>query len=130
MLKNVYGYGKQVEGEFYQVIDKVRNLLKEQGFGVLTEINVKETLKKKLNVDFDRYVILGACNPSSAYQVLQREKEIGLLLPCNVIVFEQQGNIFVSIVLPTKAMSIVENKELLSIALEIEDKLKKVVDNL
>ncbi|MEJ2568742.1 MAG: DUF302 domain-containing protein, partial [candidate division WOR-3 bacterium] len=104
--------------------------LKKEGFGILTEIDVKETLKKKLNVDFNKYVILGACNPPFAYKSLQAELDIGLMLPCNVIVYEKENRIFVSAILPTVAMSMIENENLREIAEQVEEKLRKVIDSI
>lgn len=126
----MYGYKKQVNVSFEKALEKTREELQDEGFGVLTEIDVKATLKKKLDVDYDNYIILGACNPPFAYQALQAEKDIGLLLPCNVIVYEQEGEIFVSAIVPTVAMNMVENEELRGIAEQVELKLKKVIDNI
>ena len=84
----MYGFGKEVNLSFEEAIPRVKEELKKEGFGVLTEIDVKKVLKEKLNVDFKKYQILGACNPPFAYQTLQAEEEIGLLLPCNVIIYE------------------------------------------
>jgi uncharacterized protein (DUF302 family) len=127
----MYGHKKKVNASFGEAVQKTREELKKEGFGVLTEIDVKATLKEKLNVDHDSYLILGACNPPFAYQALQAENDIGLLMPCNVIVFEQKGETFVSAILPTVAMSVVKNNpKLLSIAEQVEQKLKKVVDNI
>jgi uncharacterized protein (DUF302 family) len=126
----MYGYKKQVDVSFENALRKTKEELQEEGFGVLTEIDVKSTLKKKLNVEFDSYLILGACNPAFAYQALQAEKDIGLLLPCNVIVFTQGGKTFVSAILPTVAMSIVENDNLRGIATQVEEKLKKVISSI
>ena len=86
-----YGFAKTIDIAYEAAVSKVTEELKKEGFGVLTTIDVKDTLKKKLDVDFTRYVILGACNPPFAYQALQVEEEIGLLLPCNVIVYEKAG---------------------------------------
>lgn len=97
---------------------------------MLTEINVKETLKKKLNVDYQNYLILGACNPQSAYKALEEEKEIGLLLPCNVIVYEEKGLVTVSVIKPTSAMGMVGNSNIASLALEVEAKLENVINSL
>ena len=124
----MYGYKKEFKGSFDEACERTVEELKKEGFVVLTEINVKETLKKKLNKDFDNYKILGACNPAFAFKALDAEKEIGLLMPCNVIVFEDKGKVFVSAVLPSKMMNAVENKELEKIAVEIEEKLKKVIN--
>lgn len=126
----MYGYKKQASISFENAVEKTRQELKKEGFGVLTEIDVKATLKKKLDVDYDKYIILGACNPPFAHKALQAEKEIGLMLPCNVIVYENNEKVFVSAILPTKAMSMIDNPELKEIAEQIEEKLKKVVDSI
>ena len=123
-----YGYKKQLNMPFEEAEKKTREELAKEGFGIITEINVKATFKKKLDVDFDNYIILGACQPKSAYRVLQIDKEIGLLLPCNVIVYQDKGNVFVSAILPSVAMGMVENPDLTPIAREVEERLKKVVD--
>jgi len=125
----MYGYKKQVKASYEETVQKTRAELKKEGFGILTEIDVRATLKEKLNVDYDNYIILGACNPPFAYQAFQAEKDIGLLMPCNVIVYEQDGETFVSTMLPTVVMSVVNNDKLESIGNEIEQKLKKVVDS-
>ncbi len=122
-----YGYSKQVDIPFNEAVEKIKSTLQEQGFGVLTEIDVKATMKKKLDIDYDNYVILGACNPPFAHQALQAEKEIGLLLPCNVIVYEDNG-VHVSAILPSAGMSMVDNDTLREIAQEVETKLKSAVD--
>ncbi len=116
--------------DFEAAVKRTREELSIEGFGVLTEIDVKKTLKTKLGVDYDDYVILGACNPPFAYETLQVEKEIGLLLPCNIIVYRDGGETFVSALLPTAAMSIVQNDALRKIADEVEGKLKRVIDNI
>ena len=126
----MYGYKKKVLVSFEKAVERTREELQKEGFGVLTEIDVRATLRKKLDVDYDNYIILGACNPPFAYQALQVEKDIGLLLPCNVIVYEQEGEIQVSAIVPTVAMSMVENEELQSIAAQVEQKLKQVIDNI
>jgi uncharacterized protein (DUF302 family) len=125
-----YGHKRKVPLSFADTVSKTKAELSKEGFGVLTEIDVRATLKKKLNVEYANYIILGACNPPFAFQALKSEKEIGLFLPCNVIVYEEGGETFVSAVLPTVAMSMVENPELSVIAVEVEAKLKKVVDSL
>jgi uncharacterized protein (DUF302 family) len=127
-MKNNYGYKKETKLPFLQTVEKVKEELKKEGFGILTEINVKETLKKKLGVEYDNYIILGACNPPFAYRALQAEKEIGLLLPCNIIVYSNKDKIVVSAILPTIAMARVNNPALKEIAFSIEQKLKIVVD--
>ena len=123
-----YYYKKEVAIPFQDAVTKVKAELQKEGFGVLTEIDVKATLKKKLNVDYDDYVIIGACNPPFAYKALQAEKDIGLLLPCNLTVYSTGNKTTVASILPTRAMSMVQNKELGNIANEVEVKLKKVID--
>ena len=126
----MYGYKKQVKTTYKNTIEKTKQELQKEGFGVLTEIDIKTTLKNKLDVDYENYIILGACNPSFAYRALQAEKDIGLLLPCNVIVYEEDGNTYVSAILPTVAMNMVENENLQDIAEQVEEKLKKVIDSI
>jgi uncharacterized protein (DUF302 family) len=125
-----YGYTKQIELPFDKAVVKVKEELPKEGFGVLTEINVKDTLKKKINVEFDNYIILGACNPALAHEALLSEREIGLLLPCNVIVYEKDGAVFASGIMPTVAMGMVENEELHTISEVVEEKMKTVINNL
>ena len=125
-----YGYKREVSISFSEAVDKTKAELAKEGFGILTEIDVKATLKKKLNVDHENYLILGACNPPFALKALQAEKDIGLLLPCNVIVYEDGGSVFVSAILPTVAMGMVENPSLEDMGKTVEEKLKKVVDNI
>jgi uncharacterized protein (DUF302 family) len=111
--------------------EKVIEELKKEGFGVLSQIDMKSTLKNKLDVDFRPYVILGACNPPLAYKTLQAEAKIGLMLPCNVIVEENEnGTIEVSAVNPVASMIAVKNDNLADIASEVEQILKKVIENL
>ncbi len=126
----MYGYKKQVKTTYENTVEKTRQELQKEGFGILTEIDVKATLKKKLDVDYEKYIILGACNPPFAFQALQAEKDVGLLLPCNVIVYEQNGSTYVSAILPTVAMSMVDNEKLRDIAEQIEEKLKRIIDNI
>lgn len=123
-----YIYKKSTIMDYADAVAKVKEELKKEGFGVLTEIDVKQTLKAKLNVDFEDYIILGACNPPLAYQALTAERDIGVLLPCNVIVYVQGGKTYISAVLPTVQLGKVGNPELLPIAEQVESKLKKVVD--
>ena len=107
-----YYFSKFLGLPFDDAVLKVIEELKKEGFGIITEIDVKETLKKKLNVDYDNYVILGVCNPPFAYKALQAEKEIGLLLPCNVIVYSQDNEVIVSAVDIMEAMSMVKNEKI------------------
>ncbi|MGB5498047.1 MAG: DUF302 domain-containing protein [Maribacter sp.] len=116
---------------FEEVIDKITLALKEQGFGILTEIDIKTTLKNKLDVDFPNYKILGACNPAFAYKALLAENKIGTMLPCNVIVREtKNGAIEVAAVDPIASMMSVKNEDLAEIADEVRNKLKKAVTSL
>lgn len=116
---------------FDEAIDLVTEQLNKEGFGVLTEIDVKNTLKKKIDVDFKRYTILGACSPHFAHKVLMKEDKIGVFLPCNVVVEEHEnGEIEVSAVDPIASMKSVENESLGNLALEVQSKLKRVINNL
>jgi uncharacterized protein (DUF302 family) len=125
-----YYFSKKVEGTFQDVEEKVRSVLKEEGFGVLTEIDVRETLKKKMDVDFRKYKILGACNPPFAYKALQVEDKIGTMLPCNVIIQEaEKGEVEVAAIDPIASMQAIRNDVLEPVALEVQTKLKKVIDN-
>jgi uncharacterized protein (DUF302 family) len=125
-----YHFSKKITGKsFDEAIQKVTEELKNEGFGVLTEIDVRETLKKKIDVDFRKYKILGACNPHFAHKSLQAEPHIGVFLPCNVVVQESDsGEIEVSAVDPIASMSSVENENLAAIAGEVRSKLQKVIE--
>lgn len=126
-----YFTSQKVDLSYDQAIEKVTGLLKEEGFGVLTEIDVKDTLKKKLDVDFKKYKILGACNPNFAHKALQAEDKIGVMLPCNVIVEENEdGTVEVSAVNPVASMQAVSNDGLQPIADEVRTRLEKVISNL
>ena len=126
-----YYFNKTINGNYEEVIDRVSQELKEVGFGVLTEIDVKETLKKKLDVDFKRYKILGACNPPYAHKALVAEDKIGAMLPCNVIVQEiSKGTVEVAAVNPMASMQAVGNLILAEIANEITAKLENVIEKL
>ncbi len=126
-----YYFSKTLDLSFDEAVVKVSEELKKAGFGILTEIDVKETLKAKLNVDFRKYRILGACNPPFAYEALQAEDKIGLMMPCNVIVQETpDGRIEVAAVDPVASMSAVANPKLREVAEDVRGKLKAVVDSL
>ena len=126
-----YHFTKSVSMPFGQAIDTVTEALKEKGFGVLTTIDVKATLKKKLDVDFRPYTILGACNPHFAYQALRNEDKIGTMLPCNVVVQQTaDGEVEVSAVDPLASMQAIENPDLETIAGEVRGLLKGVIDGL
>ncbi|MCL7412168.1 MAG: DUF302 domain-containing protein [ANME-2 cluster archaeon] len=124
----MYTYKRTIEMGYDETVAKVREALKNEGFGVLTEIDIKQTLKTKLNVDFEDHIILGACNPPFAYKALIAERDIGVLLPCNVSVYRQDGKTVVSAILPTVQLGKVGNPELIPIAEEIEKLLKRAVD--
>ena len=124
---STYSFKTKLELPYDQAVEKVTAALKGEGFGVLTEIDVKTTLKKKLDVDFRRYVILGACNPRLAHQALQTELDLGLLLPCNVIVYEEDGGSVISIVDPLSMLGVVQNPELDRVADEARSRLERVV---
>lgn len=122
---------KKVKGSFEDVIEKTRKELEKEGFGVLTEINVKETFKKKLDIDFKKYRILGACNAPYAHKALTAEDKVGTMLPCNVIVQElNNGEVEVAAINPVASMMAIENEELKPIAKEIQAKLDKVIENI
>jgi len=125
-----YGYKRTVELSFEEVDDRIRSSLEEQGFGVLTEIDVKNTLKKKLDKDFQKYTILGACNPPLAFEALEDEQAIGLLLPCNVVLWENEDfSTTIAAIDADKMMTIVENNQLYNLAKKVNTLLKKAVDN-
>lgn len=126
-----YYFSTEITGDFDDTIQKVTEALKAQGFGVLTEIDVRETLKKKLDVDFRRYRILGACNPPFAYQALQAEDKVGTMLPCNVIVQEKSaGRIEVAAIDPMASMMAIDNPRLAEIAGQVRDRLKGIIAGL
>ncbi|HKJ06517.1 MAG TPA: DUF302 domain-containing protein [Flavobacteriaceae bacterium] len=126
-----YYFKKTFEGDFTQSIEKVKQALKTEGFGVLTEIDIKKTMKEKLDADFNNYIILGACNPPFAYEALKAENKIGTMLPCNVIVQEiENGKIEVAAVNPKASMQAVKNESLASIASEITTKLQNALNQL
>jgi uncharacterized protein (DUF302 family) len=124
-----FAFNTVLETSYENAISKVTSALKEEGFGVLTEIDVKATLKKKLGVDFRKYIILGACNPPYAHRTLQTDLDVGLLLPCNVIVYETDDKkAYVSALNPVSALEVIQSEELRKIAKEVSEKLKRVVD--
>jgi len=125
-----YGFTKELSIPFEEAIEVVAQELKKEGFGILTKIDVKEKFKEKLGIDFKKYVILGACNPSNAHQALLAEQNIGLMLPCNVIVYEKDDKTVISIIRPTVAMEMINNEELKKIAVHVETQLKKAFDSI
>ncbi len=125
-----YGFSRTVELPFAQAIERVKETLKAEGFGVLSEINLKEKLREKLGVEFRDYVILGACNPPLAYQALQAEIGLGLLLPCNVVVYDEDGKAVVAAIDAAKMLSIVGNPQLEVAAAQVNEKLQRALANL
>lgn len=126
-----YYFHTILNSSFDEAITRVTEELKKEGFGILSEIDVRQALKKKLNVDFKKYKILGACNPPYAYQALQIEEKIGTMLPCNVIVLENdQGQVEVAAIDPIASMQAIKNSQLHEVAVQIQAKLKKVINSL
>jgi uncharacterized protein (DUF302 family) len=126
-----YYFSKIVNASFDEAIVKVTEELKKEGFGILTDIDVKATLKKKLDVEFRPYRILGACNPPFAFQALQMEDKIGTMLPCNVVVQEKApGKVEVTAIDPVASMAAVDNPDLRTVGEQVREKLKRVIDNL
>ncbi|HSJ12474.1 MAG TPA: DUF302 domain-containing protein [Gillisia sp.] len=126
-----YYFSKTVDQNFEDAIEKVTGELKKEGFGILTEIDVKETFKKKLDMDFRKYRILGACNPKMAHQAITAESRIGTMLPCNVIVQElENGQVEVTAVDPVASMSAVKNDQLGAVAQQVREGLKRAIDSL
>lgn len=129
-MKETYGFTRKVDLPFADAVLQTTDALKKEGFGVLTEIDMKAKLKEKLDVDFRNYVILGACNPSLAYQALQEELNLGLLLPCNVIVYEEDEGAVVAAIDAKKMMSVVENEKLEKVSEMVNEKLKRAIESI
>jgi len=128
-METGYSISKKLAISYDEAEKKVREKLKEHGFGVLTEINVQKTFKEKINAEFRRYVILGACNPTFAHKALSAETEIGLMMPCNVIVYEPDGGgAVVAAIDPVSAMGAVKNEQLKQIAASVREKLAAVIN--
>lgn len=123
-----YGFVKELDKSFDEVCEMLPAEFSKEGFGVLTRIDIKEKLKEKLGIDFKRYMIFGVCNPPNAYKALSIEENIGLMLPCNAIVYEKEGKTVFSVIRPTVAMEAVKNDALLPVAKEVEEKLKRVFE--
>ena len=127
-VKN-YAFSTVLDTAYEDAVSRVTDALKEEGFGVLTEIDVKDTLKKKLDKEFRKYVILGACNPPYAYRSLKADLDVGLLLPCNVIVYETDAKkAYVAAINPVFALEIIQSQELQDLAAEVSEKLKRVIE--
>jgi uncharacterized protein (DUF302 family) len=127
---NAYGFGLRMEVPFEEAMARTRAALKEQGFGVLTEIDVRQTLKEKLGTPFRRYVILGACNPPLAHRALEADLDIGLLLPCNVVLYEEGNGTTIKIMDPQAALGMVANPAIAPIAAEARARLERVLSAL
>lgn len=123
-----YGFSKKVNISYEEAVEKATEELKREGFGVLTSIDVKDTLKKKIDVDFKKYIILGACNPALAHKALQSEEELGLLLPCNVLVYEKDDSTIVSVFNPMIMTEIINNKNLTPVAQEVKERLERFLE--
>jgi uncharacterized protein (DUF302 family) len=124
-----YTINKKVNKSFQQAVEDVSAELKKEGFGIITEIDLKEKFKEKLNIDFRQYKILGACNPALAYKAIQQEPGIGVMLPCNVLVQEKEnGEVEIAAINPLSSIGAVENTQLQSLAKEVSDKLQAVVE--
>jgi uncharacterized protein (DUF302 family) len=123
-----YGFTKELNLTYETVIAQAREALKKEGFGILTEIDVREKMKEKLGIDMKKYIILGACSPPNAHKAILAEENIGLMLPCNVIVYEKGSKTVLSIIRPTVAMQMLDNVELQKIAVAVEGQLKKAFD--
>ena len=125
-----YGYRREVETPFAETVTRIRETLQKEGFGVLTEIDMKEKLKDKLDIEFRKYVILGACNPRLAHTALQEDLQIGLLLPCNIIVYESGNGSVVAAIDAKKMLAVAENPQLASTAETVNEKLRSAIDDL
>lgn len=126
-----YGFKKTVSRPLNETEEQVRGALEKQGFGVLTRIDLQEKFKQKLGVDFRKYLILGACNPPNAYAALQAEEDIGLMLPCNVVLYEPgEGTTTVAVIKPSVAMSMIDNPPLADLAQKVEDALHQVFEDI
>ena len=130
MMSN-YSMKKKVDLDYEATLEKVKAELKEEGFGVLSEIDMKQTFKDKIGEDFNKYIILGACNPKFAYKALQMEEDIGLLLPCNVVVStSDSGDTTVAIINPMEVMNLPNNQDIKELAKEIKERLERVIKNM
>jgi uncharacterized protein (DUF302 family) len=125
-----YGFTKWLDMDFESVVELVKEQLAGAGFGILMTIDVKQKLEEKLDIEFRKYIILGACDPANACKALMAEENVGLLLPCNVVVYECDGGATVGVVRPTVAIQMIDNLDLKRIAKDIERKLKNVIDAL
>jgi len=125
-----YGFTKELNIPYETIVEQIKEALKKEGFGILTQIDIQKKMKEKLGVDINKYIILGACNPPNAYQAILAEENIGLMLPCNVIVYEKGGKTVLSVIRPMVAMQMIDNEELRKIAPVVEAQLKKAFDSI
>ncbi|OHB67173.1 MAG: hypothetical protein A2Y77_03280 [Planctomycetes bacterium RBG_13_62_9] len=125
-----YGFVRHLDMDFEPTVELVKEQLKSEGFGIMMAIDLKEKFEEKLGIDFKRYVILGTCDPTNACKAIMAEENIGLMLPCNVIVYESDGGTAVGVIRPTIAMQMIDNLDLRRIAKDVERRLKNVVDSL
>ena len=125
---SAYGFIKELDIPYEEAVERVTEELKKEGFGILTSIDLRQKFREMLNIDFGKYTILGACNPPFAYKSLQAEENIGLMLPCNAIVYEKGGKTVVGIIRPSAAMGMIDNPALKDIAEQVESKLLKVIE--
>jgi len=125
-----YGFVKEVENDFEAVVKKVEETLKQAGFGIITSIDIKEKFKEKLGIEFKKYMILGACNPAYAHKAIEAEENIGLMLPCNVIVYEKDEKVVIAAIKPSVAMKMIKNEKLKKIAKDVETKIKDVIEKI
>ncbi|MDH5596486.1 MAG: DUF302 domain-containing protein [Candidatus Peregrinibacteria bacterium] len=130
MRETSYGFSREVDLEFSVAVESAKEALAANGFGVLTTIDVKAKMKEKLGEEMDEYIILGACHPQSAFRALNEETEIGLLLPCNVIVYRKDDSTFAAVISPTKAMHMIEKPGLAEVAKAVEERLKTMLESL
>ncbi|MBO0721705.1 MAG: DUF302 domain-containing protein [Blastocatellia bacterium] len=125
-----FGYHRVLDTPWGTAVQRAKEALSAEGFGVLCEIDISQKLREKLGIDFYRYLILGACNPPLAYQALQKEPDLGLLLPCNVAVYESEGRTVVSAIDADKMLSIVDNPQLETIGKQVNEKLRRAIDSI
>lgn len=126
----MYAYKRKVNLSIAKAREKAEEELKKEGFGILNEIDVKAILKEKLNIEREEYIILGACNPSFAHKALEQEQDLGLMLPCNLVVYAKKGSTIVAAIRPTVQMEKIGNAKLDEIAMQVEEKLKAVIDKI
>lgn len=126
-----FNLSKKTSQSFNETIDKVRDELQKEGFGIITEIDMRDKFKEKLDIEFRNYKILGACNPAIAYKAIQQEDKIGIMLPCNILIQEHEnGKVEVSAINPLETIGLLNNKQLQSLAAEVSNKLKKVIEHI